>query len=260
MKDIVLLHGWGMSATVFDVLQRELASRVHAVGLSDSPLRVGISSGLRTHAVDLPGYRGRATAETHTLDTLARAIADSAPPRCAVLGWSLGALIALAWAAQAPGQVESLIIVAGTPCFVRRTDWPHGVGVAVFSAFAEELRVDRDRTLRRFAGLQARGDESSKDVLRALGAASADGVRDDVLLQGLRILRETDLRPVLNVITQRTLLLHGARDELVPIAAAEYLETSLPAAELEAIAGAAHAPFLSQPARVARRIRVFLDE
>ena len=46
------------------------------------------------------------------------------------------------------------------------------------------------------------------------GAAS-----EDVLQAGLGILRESDLRPFLPGIHQRTLAIHGERDQLTPIAA-----------------------------------------
>ena len=49
MKDLVLLHGWGMSRTVFDGLRHELASAVE------------------THALDLPGYGGRASPEPYAV-------------------------------------------------------------------------------------------------------------------------------------------------------------------------------------------------
>jgi pimeloyl-[acyl-carrier protein] methyl ester esterase len=242
MKDVVLLHGWGMSSAVFDALMRELASTC------------------RAHAVDLPGYCGRTSLEPYTLDALARRVADDAPRRCIAFGWSLGALVALVWAARVPEQVERLVILAGTPCFVRRDDWPHGVAGDVLGSFALDLRLDRERTMRRFVALQARGDENAKEVTRALAAASSESVSDDVLECGLRILSEIDLRPIVDTISQPALLIHGARDELIPVAAAEYLAARLRSAELEILEGAAHAPFLSQPRRVARRILDFLDE
>jgi pimeloyl-[acyl-carrier protein] methyl ester esterase len=242
MKDIVLLHGWGMSSAVFDALRRELAPGCHA------------------QALELPGY-GCASAEPYTLDVVVRALSEAAPPRCVVLGWSLGALVALVWAARDPKQVERLVIVAGTPCFVQREDWPHGIRPAVLCAFARELQCDPERTLRRFAALQAHADENAKAVTRALDAAAArgEGVGDGVLESGLRILREADLRPLLKSIPQRALLVHGEHDELVPVAAAAYLAAALRDAQLALVQGAGHAPFLSRTGEVARRILDFLD-
>jgi pimeloyl-[acyl-carrier protein] methyl ester esterase len=241
MKDLVLVHGWGMSSAVFDRLRRELAPGCHA------------------QAVDLPGYRGRESVEPYTIDALAHCVADAAPRRCAVLGWSLGALVALVWAAEAPEQVGKLVIVAGTPCFAQREDWPHGIAPAVLRSFACELASDRERTLRRFVALQAHGDENARDVARALDGASAQASSyEDVLDRGLSILRETDLRPRLKEVFQPVLVMHGEQDEVVPIAAAEYLVANLPNARLETLSGASHAPFVSAPARVTERILDFL--
>lgn len=243
MNELVLLPGWGVSADVFEALRRELAPSCHV------------------QAIDLPGYRGRARVEPYTLHALARSMAEAAPSRCAVLGWSLGALVALTWAAEAPDQVAALILVAGTPCFVQKPGWPHGIASDVLRAFARELGLDRERTLRRFAALQARGDGHPKAVTRALAAALADDAYapDEVLERGLRILSDADLRALPGKIVQRTLLVHGARDELVPLGAAEYLAAHLCDARLATLADAAHAPFLSEPHRVARHIADFLQ-
>jgi pimeloyl-[acyl-carrier protein] methyl ester esterase len=244
MKELVLLHGWGMSSAVFERLRRELGPACQVL------------------AMDLPGYGRSASVEPYSLSALERRVAGAAPPRCAVLGWSLGALIALGWAMQSPKQVEKLVIVAGTPCFVKRRDWPHGLEPAVLRSFACELESDRERTLRRFAALQALGDGNAKEVTRALGAAASDRgcVSDGALESGLRILRDTDLRPRLQAIPQPVLVIHGARDALVPLAAAEYLAANLPLAQLDTLSGAAHAPFLSDAVRVGQRILEFLDE
>jgi len=44
-----------------------------------------------------------------------------------------------------------------------------------------------------------------------------------------------------------TLLIHGDRDLLSPLPAAQWLAQRLPGARLEVFHGAAHAPFLSHP-------------
>jgi pimeloyl-[acyl-carrier protein] methyl ester esterase len=115
--------------------------------------------------------------------------------------------------------------------------------------------------MRRFAALQTRGDEKWKEVTRRLVASSHKaGASDEVLARGLSILAQSDLRPLLTRVTQPTLLIHGARDALVPLAAAGYLASNVRGAELEIVSSAAHAPFLSEPRRVAKRILEFLGE
>ena len=67
--DVVLLHGWGSSARVWDELATRLGPR------------------LRVHAPDLPGYGAAPLCTPYTLETLVDAVARSAPRRCAVAGW-----------------------------------------------------------------------------------------------------------------------------------------------------------------------------
>jgi pimeloyl-[acyl-carrier protein] methyl ester esterase len=243
MNSVVMLHGWGMNGSVFDGLLRHLAPG----GAVNTP--------------DLPGYAASDPCAPPTLEKIAERISASAPRRCYVVGWSLGGLIALTWARSRPQQVERLALIAATPCFVQRQDWTFAMEQIVFDAFAGALRRDRVGTLERFVSLQAQGDDSARatmhDLRAALRARAAPAV--DVLEQGLSILRESDLRPVLRAVEQQALVVHGEHDRLVPRAAAEYLAHTLPRAKLAVVPGAAHAPFISQTERVSGLIREFFD-
>ena len=238
MKTVVLLHGWGTNAAVFDAISTRLADHYSV------------------HAPGLPGYDGQPACEPYALERLAETIAAAAPAQCYVAGWSLGAQVALAWAHARPAQVERLALIGATPCFAGREDWLHAVAPAVFQAFADSLALDREATLTRFISLQARGDVAAKHVRASLHAALAARPMPGAatLEQGLAILAATDLRSVLCAIAQPTLVVHGARDALVPLAAAEYLARELANAKLEVLRGAAHAPFLSAPDIVCARI------
>jgi pimeloyl-[acyl-carrier protein] methyl ester esterase len=231
IRDVVLLHGWGSSASVWGGLLALLAPR------------------LRVSAPDLPGYGSNRPCEPCTAERMADAIALTAPPRCHVVGWSLGGLVALAWAALAPRQVARLALIAATPSFLRRPGWPDAMSAESFAAFEEATAADPARALRRFASLQAQGDASAKQVARQLRGALATGAA--ALGAGLGVLRETDLREKLHALSPPALVVHGARDRLVPPAAGERLASLLPGARLLMLPGAAHAPFLSQPAPVA---------
>jgi pimeloyl-[acyl-carrier protein] methyl ester esterase len=67
------------------------------------------------------------------------------------------------------------------------------------------------------------------------------------LATGLSWLRDVDLRPLAPRVTAPTLLLHGAVDPLMPLAAAQALAQLIPGSRLHPFAGRAHAPFLSEP-------------
>jgi pimeloyl-[acyl-carrier protein] methyl ester esterase len=237
-RDVVLLHGWAMTARVWKDFAARLEPRY------------------RVHAPDLPGYGTAQGCEARTLAALAAVLARAAPARCQVVGWSLGGQVALAWARAAPQQVTRLALIGVTPCFVQRADWPHAVAADVLAAFSAGLDADTAGTLRRFVSLQAQDDEQERNVARQLRIALASGA-GPALADGLRLLQETDLRDELGSIRQPALVLHGDRDRLVPPAAADYLSRRLPAAWLTAVRGAAHAPFLSRPAEVAAAVEEF---
>jgi pimeloyl-[acyl-carrier protein] methyl ester esterase len=244
VRDVVLLHGWGAGAAVW----REMAAHL-------APRRL-------THAPDLPGYGMAPACAPYTLDGIAAAVARSAPTRCHVVGWSLGGQVALAWARSAPQQVERLALIATTPCFTQRADWPHAVTAEALAGFSKGLSAERAGTLRRFMSLQAQGDGKAKQVARQLRAAHAarNGPALEALAGGLRILSETDLRDALGSIRQPVLVVHGDRDSLVPLAAGEYLSRRLFNARFLVLRGAAHAPFLSKPEDTSTALREFFDE
>jgi pimeloyl-[acyl-carrier protein] methyl ester esterase len=234
--DLVLLHGWGMHASVWDELAALLALQFRVLSL------------------ELPAARNSPDA----LDAMADTLAGMSPLRTIVCGWSLGGQVALRWAQLRPTQVARLVLISSTPQFVNGPDWNHGMVPKIFDAFAESLEHDVHGTLRRFVVLQAHGDQDARQVARRLSECVVSGTqRATALADGLRLLRSTDLRPDLAAIEQPVLILHGDRDAVVPPGAGEYLHRSLPRAQFEIIAGAAHAPFIAQPQAVANHIAAF---
>ncbi len=243
-RDLVLLHGWGMNAGVWDDTACELAAY------------------FRVHCVDLPGHGASSAVQCCTLDAMADALAVALPKRVTVCGWSLGGQVALDWALRAPRQVERLVLISSTPRFVNGLQWEYGIDAAVLDGFLRDLAGDYHATLRRFLVLQTQGDADARELLRRLRkrifARDQSGVA--ALEAALRILQVTDLRDSLPRIAQPALILHGERDAVAPLAAGEYLQRSLPRAALEVFAGAAHAPFVLRPQLTARRIVEFCGE
>jgi pimeloyl-[acyl-carrier protein] methyl ester esterase len=236
MKTIAFLHGWGMHAGVF----RELGDR--------------LSREFAIWVPDLPGYGGTPVCQPYRLEQLVAEISRKAPERSHAVGWSLGAQLALSWAHTKPRQVERLALIAATPCFTRRPDWPAGLDASVLDAFGRNVAEDVRGALQRFVSLQAQGGDDANRVAKTLRAMlSARPLPELAALEhGLRLLREIDLRGVLSGVCQETLVIHGDRDELVPVAAAKYLARCLPHATLELVPEAAHAPFISNEQAVSR--------
>jgi len=241
---LVLLHGFAMNAGLF------------------APLLPALSHRHRVHAVDIPGHGRSPAIAPFDLASLAEAV-DAAidAPALTVLGWSLGGQIALQWALAHPARIARLVLVAATPSFVARDDWPHAMTAQTLSRFGDELRASYRLTLQRFLALQVHGSDEGRatlDVLRRRlferGEPSAKA-----LDAALRVLADGDLRPTLTRIRAPALVIGGDRDALVPLAATRELAAKLPNATHVTIRGAAHAPFLSHRQAFLDAVLPFVD-
>lgn len=230
---LVFLHGWGTHPVIWEPV---LTSFPHA------------------RALPLPGYAE--TAPARTLEEMSDRIAGQLGTGTLVIGWSLGALLAMRMALDHPEKIARLVLVGATPCFVNRADWPHGVADEVFEQFAASLAEDYAGTLRRFLSLQAQGSDAVRRVLAELRARLLAQPRPTggTLEAGLNILRGTDLRVDIARLVLPVTLIHGMGDRLAPVEAARWLAQAMPQASLHEIRGAGHAPFLSHAEDVAEII------
>jgi pimeloyl-[acyl-carrier protein] methyl ester esterase len=241
---LVLVHGWGMNARVFDALIDLLAA--------DFEVR----------ALDLPGHGGRDALPENTLQSWADDLAQQLPEGAALLGWSLGGQVAMRAALDHPRKIGRLVLLASTPKFVAAEDWDRGMAAADLADFGAALLTDPQATLLRFLSLQTRGMPGQKALLQQLRQTllAAPVPSGDALAGGLAMLRDTDLRVDLRLLTQPTLVLHGALDTLTPPTAGAWLAETLPRAQRLELARAAHAPHLSHAEEVAAAIRHFADD
>jgi pimeloyl-[acyl-carrier protein] methyl ester esterase len=243
-EPLVLLHGFAMNGGLFAPLLPALARR-H-----------------RVQVVDLPGHGHSPPIAPFDLPTLVATIEPAVDAdEVTVLGWSLGGEIALQWALMRPARVRKLVLVATTPSFVARDDWPHAMTAQALSRFGDELRVSYALTLQRFLALQVHGSEEGRATLAMLRKRLFEGGEPapSALDAALETLHRTDLRPVLSSITVPTLVIGGDRDALVPIAATRELAAALPNATHVTIEGAAHAPFLSHRKPFLDAVLPFID-
>jgi pimeloyl-[acyl-carrier protein] methyl ester esterase len=241
--DLVLLHGWALHGGMWGPWLEELAR--HA----------------RLHIFDLPGHgRSAWPAAAHDLGDLARAVFPRIPRGAAVLGWSLGGMLALELARQHPRHLRALLLVATTPKFLARPDWEHAMQPAVLDEFTRGLARDYRRTVQNFLALQTRGDERALDTLRMLRSRLASHGEPDqrALAAGLEILRDADLRDALPRITLPALVIAGEHDRLTPPGAGRELAAQLPVARFRLVERSGHAPFLSHPDEVLAEVRGFL--
>lgn len=224
---LALLPGWAMPHTAWGVMIDALRQHFSVI------------------ALDWPA----GGPESLSTDALLEGLAASLPERCNLLGWSLGGMLAVRYAQRHPQRVGGLATIASNACFVATEGWPQAMHPVQFHAFSQDVRRAPETALRRFTGFQAKGDENERELLRQLREAQAAQPLPPVasLSAGLELLGGLDNREAIRALAIPQLHVLGERDNLVPVACAAGLAGLNAAARLEVVAGAAHAPFLSDP-------------
>lgn len=240
--DLVFLHGWGLHGGIW----QETVAGLGDVGPVQTP--------------DLPGYGDTASATPYTPGALAEVMADRQAGSCILCGWSMGGMVAMAWAAMRPEQVRALVLVATSPVFMNRPGWDRGMDPGTLAGFADALAQDYRATLLRFLSLQARGGDAAREVVSRLRQSVFSRGEPDpaVLAAGLELLKEVDLRDEVPRLACPVLVVHGGHDTLCPPGAAAWLAERAPQARLALHPHAAHAPFLSHPDWFRATLQAFL--
>lgn len=245
-KHLVLIHGWGMHSAVWQPVIKKLAKHYCL------------------HLVDLPGMGKSDPIDTPKLNAIAERLLADLPTEANICGWSLGGLVAMRMALMRPDRVQRLILVGSTPCFVNKggkAAWKEGIDAEVFRDFALQVSVDYQTTMLKFLTLQCMGSKDTRSIVKQLRESFAERPTPTVmtLQNALRVLLENDLRPEIPMLKQPTLLIHGDRDSLAPVQAANWMSQHLPEAHLRVISGASHAPFLSHTEQFIDTLLGFLE-
>lgn len=240
--DLVLIHGWGLHSGVW------------------APLLPILSRHYCLHLVDLPGHGNSSPSAVGS--SWLSLLHDSTPERATWLGWSLGGLLTLQMAQQHPIKVDKAIVVACSPRFLQCDDWTPAMTEQTLQKFIDDLRQDYVATVQRFLLLQIGAEQKSRATVRQLQDMVRTGPSPDplALAQGLLMLRQQDMRPLLAQMKTPVLVVQGSRDRLVPSAAGEYLSAHLVHGRLAMIAQAGHAPFLSHPDLFLQLLQNFIAE
>jgi len=217
-----------MNASVFEPLSHELAKSREVV------------------TVDLPGYGASVwDASVSFQDQVALIVSEL--PEGDLLGWSMGGLYALEMLRQNPGQFSRLLLVGCNPCFIRQNDWHCAVDAQVFDDFNQDLQRGWRNTIKRFLSLQMHGSDNARVLVRHVmeGLMLGGEPNSEALQFGLDLLKQTDSRELLGSLNLPVKLILGERDQLVPNSLAKEIIKVNPRIQVESLATAAHAPFLS---------------
>jgi DNA-binding SARP family transcriptional activator/pimeloyl-ACP methyl ester carboxylesterase len=222
-------------------LGRLLVFDKRGIGLSDRP-----------ETVDVDGW---------TRDALG--VLDAVGSERAVLfGVSAGALTAIQLVARHPERVRALVVFAGFARHLVAPDYPQGHDPAVVESYAQHLEAGWGTgvALSSAAPSLARDHEVRAYWARyqRLSASPAAARRF------LRATVEADVRDHLAEVRVPTLVLHGQRDVLVPVAQGRYVADHIEGAEFVALDSDVHlicvSDVLDQVADHVRRFLALLPE
>jgi len=246
-RPLVMLHGWSMTRRVWR-FQQPLADDCRLI------------------VPDLRGHgRSSTPAAGYSLDALADDIVALFErldlTEAVLLGWSLGAQVALAAFLPIRKRLAGLALVGATPRFTVTDGYAYGLPAAEPRGMGLRLKRDYSKTMGEFfRGMFAQGEldrEQENRIAREIVMAGRLP-EPEVAFATLDILMAADLREMLPAVDLPSLVIHGSADAICPAGAAYYLVGRIADARLMVFDGAGHAPFLSRPDEFNAIVRKFL--
>lgn len=185
------------------------------------------------------------------LGTCAATILDRVPERFALLGFSLGGLVALEIMRRAPERVERLCLLATNP---------RGSTSQNFETWSRWRREAESGGFPAIVEAHAEGVYNGNREARAAVMEMACAVGPKAFVKQLELLESRpDSRPSLGAISCPTLLVVGQHDRVTPPEVHEEMRSLIPGARLETLHACGHYAALERPQAVTKLLREWLE-
>lgn len=160
-----------------------------------------------------------------------------------LVGWSMGASVAIHFAELFPSGLDTLTLVNACPKGISSDDFPWSPESGMALAMMEMLEQDPAGMAEKFVTRILSG--STDELLYKKILDIANKTEASVALHHFRLAIQSDLRAVLGSIAVPTLLINGEPDVFSPTQANKYMLQQIKDADWIEIPGAGHAPFLT---------------
>lgn len=232
-----ILHGWGSSSDSWILIQKFLAKAGFQVIVPDLP---GFGKSL------IPKEAWQVNNYVQWLKNFIEKIKTKKP--IFVLAHSFGGRVAIKFAAKYPQKIEALILCSSAGIKSKR-DFKGKIFFAL-SRIGEHLFSQK--SLRKFK-------DGARNIFYQI-------IRQRDYLQAKGPMRETvkkvlaeDLIDYLSQIKNKTLIVWGENDKMVPIKFAYVMEEKIPNSKLIILPKIGHSPHLEAPEKLAKEILQFIN-
>ena len=165
--------------------------------------------------------------------------------KCVLAAESAGGMIAVNAVLQQPERFDGLVLV---DALLHNEDDGSDAG------FIQGLQTNYMATIGGFVDACVPTNEQNSVEIRSWGRKILARATSEAAIRLLECTHGIDLRSKLSQIQQRTLILHGDADALVPLSDSEYMASQIPNGHLHVVKGAGHVPTVTRPIEVAQVI------
>lgn len=228
-KDIVLLHGWGVTRNVWQGLSK------------------GFSEYRNTYAPCL--YQAALVGKDDSFESIAIELNKSIKADTIVVAWSIGGLVA-SHLAMLTSRVKAIVFIASAPCFINKKGWSYVIDNEGIKDLQNRLSRNSVSALVYFSGLIAYGDDSMKQTNKLMRNNLAKENETEILSSWLKQMQEVDQRNILSELKIPMKYVIGKNDSLINskiISDINKLNENITSIVMD---GCGHAPFISKQKEV----------